>query len=166
MSKFKNFLVRRVLAVMGRAITVLGTKDAAVEEMGGAFNEGEVVRMCTMQGTACLDLICLNGKMRYAKPMVAQDAVLKFEFKNIEHLYKLCTARLSLHEAYAQHRMTVSGDIGTGMSVLRAVYHVEATLFPWFIAKHVLKKRIKGAAKIPTYCKFLFVKRINPGGAA
>ncbi len=146
---------------MGAAITVLGKKDGVVKELTEYYKEGEVIRMCTMQKNACLDLICKDGRMRVAKPWMAKKTALKIEFKNMQTLFEICMAKKSLHEAFCEHRMTMSGDISGAMSVMRAVYFVEATLFPWFMAKKVLKRRIKGAAKIPTYCKLIFVRKVK-----
>ncbi len=155
----KRLTVKLVLNVLSRAITVLHAKPliaAAAEK----FAEGEMIRIGVMQKGPDIFFIKKNHRLIRLKADRGTPATLNMQFKSIDSLFKLCTARLSVHTAFCQHRMSVAGDLGQTMAVVRAMYYTEASLFPWIIAKHVLKcKEDDLPNKLWTYLKLPFAKK-------
>ena len=61
-------------------------------------------------------------------------------FKNLEAAFLMMTAQLGTARAYAEHRMSVRGDLTIALSNIRCLNVVERYLFPTFIAKNVVKR--------------------------
>ena len=60
--------------------------------------------------------------------------------KNIESAVLIFTAQIGTPQGYAEHRMSIKGDIGQAMSLIRCLNIVQAYLFPKIISKRILKR--------------------------
>ena len=50
--------------------------------------------------------------------------------------------QISIPQAYAEHRMTIKGDLRYGLSVMRGMNVVETYLLPHLLAKQAIKRPV------------------------
>jgi len=80
-----------------------------------------------------------NGVLRYLGSDRI-DAGLTISFKNMEAAFLVCSGQIGTPESYAEHRATLKGDATGAMSLIRCMNRVQAYLFPYVMAKRVLKR--------------------------
>lgn len=154
--KFKKLLSKIVLWFLGRGFEVLAKVDNRVREEVSEWKEGTSVKLKVNPNGPSMFVRKTGGKIKYLGNKDS-DADISINFKNIEGAVQLLTGQTGIHNAFAEHRFTVKGDIFFVMSVVRCMYIVEAYLFPKFIAKKVLKEiPKKRVSSISIYLKVIF----------
>lgn len=88
----------------------------------------------------CLVMQKRDGKLHFAGARVPDKVDLAIYFKNIEAAFLVVTGRISIAQAYAEHRFTLKGDIFITMPLVRALNITEAYLFPGFMTKKLMEK--------------------------
>ena len=64
-------------------------------------------------------------------------------FKSPDDAFRVFTGQIGIAQAYAQHRFTLRGNMGLAMPFVRCVDITEGYLFPWVLARRILKRRPK-----------------------
>ena len=59
---------------------------------------------------------------------------------SLDTAFQMITTQLGAHHVYAQHKISVTGNIADSMRLIRMFYIVEAYLFPKILNKNILKK--------------------------
>jgi len=161
---FKKFVCATVLNLLGRSFKSLSSKKSPVKNETDNWEEGVRILVSASPSGPYLGLQKTNGRMEYISDKFIDNADLFIEFKSIELGFRVLTGFMSIHDAFAQHRFTLKGDIYFGMSVVRCLYIVEAALFPWFYAKRILKRRPPRVGKFAAYAGLIGNGKIKQGG--
>lgn len=132
-------VVKIVLFVLGRGFQCLAARDAAIKKEVAGWEESFSIMFRILPRGPYMTLQKINGRMRYTG-MQECNADLIINFKNLESAFMVFTAQLGTAQGYAQHRLSVEGDISRAMSLIRCLNIVEFYLFPALIARRILKR--------------------------
>ncbi len=136
---WKIAVVKTMFFALGRATpAILRMDKEAGKELAG-WDEGFKVMLEVLPKGPFLSFEKKDGALVFLG-LVETEADLIVSFKNLESAFLMLTTQISTPEAYAQHRISVKGEIKTGMSFTRCLNIVQFLLFPEIISKRVLKR--------------------------
>ncbi len=141
-SWFKKLVVSIVFFVLGRAMQSLSRRDATIQKEVASWPEGTTVLFKVLPASPKF-AFCKTpqGNLKYLGTRVGeQQADLVIYFKNVDAAFLMMTAQIGTAQAYAEHRMSVRGDLTIALSNIRCLNVVERYLFPTFLAKRVVKR--------------------------
>lgn len=141
----KKALAAIVFAVLGRGLVAATRLDGRVRDEVLSWPEGTVVTLAiapfgprvSWRRTANA-LECLGG--RETKPS------LLVTFKSVEDALPLLLGMKAVLRGFAEHRMTVAGDLALAMSLVRCLHAVEGYLFPDVMTKRILPRPAQRSA--------------------
>jgi hypothetical protein len=139
---FKSAVVKTVLFVLGRGFQSIAKRDPEVNKEVDGWAEGFQIMFEILPAGPFMTLQKQDGRLRYCG-LIKTAADLVIDFKNVDTAFMMFTAQMSTAQAYAQHRLSVQGDIVNAMSMIRCLNMVEFYLFPGIIAKLILKRMPK-----------------------
>lgn len=139
---FKKALVGTVLFILGRGFQSIARFDTDVKKEINQWEESFSIMFEIMPKGPYMSLQKRNGRLKYMG-LTKTNADLIITFKNIEAAFLIFTAQLSTAQGYAQHRISVKGDIEKAMSIIRCLNIVQRHLFPRIIARKILKRMPK-----------------------
>lgn len=128
-----------VLFILGRGLQSASKHDPDVIKELEAMEDGTSIIMNIMPKGPKMCLIKDKGRIYY-KGGKMEDADLVINFKNIECAFMMFTAQVGTAKAYAEHRMSVKGDLAKAMILIRCLNILEGHLFPKIINKRILKQ--------------------------
>ncbi len=140
-NRFKRSIVKFVLSLLGKAIQEVSKVDEEVKMEMRALPEGFVAMMKVLPSGPSMAVKKEGDRFHYLGSDYPEDkADLVVMFKNLESAFMVLTAQMSTHRAYAEHRISVKGDLVKAMIFTRCLNIVQAYLFPKFVAGIVLKR--------------------------
>jgi len=71
---------------------------------------------------------------------VKVDSDLLVTFKSVDVALPALLGAKGILDAFAEHRLTVRGDLKVGMSLIRCLHIVEGYLFPDFVTRRILPR--------------------------
>lgn len=137
--QFKNFVVKTVLFVLGRGFQCIANRDPDIKKEVHEWPEDFQIMFEVLPAGPYMTLQKKEGKLTYCG-LKKSEADLIINFKNVDTAFMMFTAQMSTSQSYAQHRLSVQGDIVKAMSLIRCLNIIEFYLFPGFIAKSILKR--------------------------
>ncbi len=137
-SRSKRELVDFILTVIGVAFEEVSKRAPELQQEISEWNEG---RRCGLGVLPKGPHITLEkrGKRIYFLGKEAMNPDVSFLFKNLDAAVLVLTAQMSAHQAMAECRILLDGQISYGMEMNRALAIVEIYLFPEFVLKQILK---------------------------
>ncbi len=142
-NRMKYRVVKFVLSLLGKALQEVSKIDEEVQMELRALPDGFVGAMLVLPDGPSVAFRKDNGRLYYlGTDYPAENADLIVMFKNLESAFMVMTAQLSTHKAYAQHRISVRGDLVQAMIVTRCLNIVQAYLFPGPLSGLVLKRKL------------------------
>ncbi len=136
---FNSLVVKSALFILGRGFQSLALRDEVVKQEVDSWEESFSVLLEVLPRGPYLLLQKRNGKLRMVG-LRSDDADLVISFKTLGSALLIFTGRMSTPQAYAEHRMSVKGDLARAMSLTRCLNQVQFYLFPAFIARRILKR--------------------------
>lgn len=132
----KKIVTGAVFFFLWRAFRALSHTDSRFRAELDSWPDGLTLHM---QGSKTGPHLCLRkGEQGLERLKACEHPAVDIHFKSLDEAFKLATGRLGVARAYAEHRFTLSGDIGLTMSFVRCVNLAEAYLFPKFISRRIL----------------------------
>lgn len=135
----KTALVKTLLFVMGRGIPAIARLDDDVRKEVEQWDESFSIMFEVLPNGPYLSLKKKDGELHF-EGLHKTDADLVITFKNVDSAFMVFTTQLSTPEAYAQHRMSVKGDLSMSMSLIRCLNIVQFLLFPRILAKRIIRR--------------------------
>lgn len=139
---FMKLVVKTVLFILGRGFQCLAARDPDVKKEVDAWDEGFSIMFEILPRGPYMSLQKKNGKLKYLG-LKKSEADLIINFKNVDTAFMIFTAQMSTAKGYAQHRLSVQGDLVQAMSLIRCLNIIQFYLFPKFIARMILKRMPK-----------------------
>ena len=136
--RLKKALAWLVMFILGRAFQSASRWDPTVRHEAARWPEGFKVLMKVPKGPA-MALVKEKGRIKYKGSRVDHPD-LTITYKNIEGAFMIFTTQMGAEVGFAQHRMSVKGDLAKAMSFIRCVKMLQDYLFPPFLSKRVLKR--------------------------
>jgi hypothetical protein len=131
-------LARVVFSVLGRGLVASTKHDARVREEVASWPEGTLIVLGVAPDGPTLAVRKQNGRLEYLGSAANLAPTLHVQYKNIDVALPVLLGQQGILEAFAEHRSTLAGDIGLGMSLVRCLHIVENYLFPGFITRGIL----------------------------
>ncbi|MEW6673553.1 MAG: aldehyde ferredoxin oxidoreductase family protein [Thermodesulfobacteriota bacterium] len=140
--RIKKALVRLVLFVLGRALQSASKLDAAIQAEIAKWPEGFSAMFKVLPRGPRMGFIkTKEGHLAYKGAALREDAAdMIIFFKNLECAFLVFTARMGTVQAFAEHRMSLKGDISLAMSLTRCLNIVQTYLYPVLIARTLIKR--------------------------
>ncbi|MGE5404000.1 MAG: hypothetical protein ACM3PP_03585 [Candidatus Saccharibacteria bacterium] len=135
----KRFMLLVLLFCLGRGFQRVAKWDPDVKKEVEAWKEGFSIMFEVNPNGPYMSLRKQNGKIKYLG-LYKTDAQLIINFKNIDSAFLVFTAQMGTPRAYAEHRVSVKGDLQEAMRLIRCLNYVQFYLFPAIIAKNVMKR--------------------------
>lgn len=136
---FMTRAVKIVLFVLGRGFQSIASRDEEVKQEVEVWEESFSILFEVLPGGPYLFLQKQNGKLRMVG-LKRDEANLVISFKTLGSSFLILTGQMGTPQGYAEHRMSVKGDLAKAMSLIRCLNLVEFYLFPGFIARRILKR--------------------------
>lgn len=147
----RRIVVRIVLSILGKSFASTSRFQKNVMEEVSSWPEDFSFEMRVNPDGPSIALEKRKGILVYCKKgenTKAPDLIISF--KNMKSAYLLFTAQMSTVRGYCEKRMSVSGDITIATSIIRCMNVIEAYLFPYIIARRVIKRVPKISFSVKT----------------
>ncbi|HET6352553.1 MAG TPA: hypothetical protein VFG89_10565 [Coriobacteriia bacterium] len=140
--RFRKFVAGVVLFFLGRGLVAAAKHDARVRGEVASWPDGTLITIAVAPDGPSASWRYEGGTLRYlGGGAVEGRPTLLVTYKSIDVALPVLLGRKGILEAFAEHRSTLAGDIGHGMSVVRCLHIVEGYLFPDIIAVPILPTR-------------------------
>lgn len=136
---FKTIVNQIVLFVLGRGFQAASKVDKDVQKEIAAWPEGFTVMMRVLPEGPSMVVRKQNDRIKYIGTK-HNDPDLVVNFKNDDSAFMVFTAQVGTAKGYAEHRMSVKGDLTNAMILIRCLNMIEGYLFPKIINKMILKR--------------------------
>lgn len=133
----KTITCKLILRVLYRALKVLAYKDSRIRREFGSFREGFTIRITLSEQGEGVIMRKERGKLVMISEAEGED--LELRFKSIDSAFLVFTGMMGISRAYAEHRISVKGDIGDTMTLVRIIDIAEAYLFPRIMTRRILR---------------------------
>lgn len=133
----KTITCKLILRVLYRALKVLAYKDSRIRHEFGSFREGFTIRITLSEQGEGVIMRKERGKLVMISEAERED--LELRFKSIDSAFLVFTGMMGISRAYAEHRISVKGDIGDTMTLVRIIDIAEAYLFPRIMTRRILR---------------------------
>ncbi len=137
----KKALAKIILFILGRAFQVISRTDPFVRNEVSQWPEGFKLELGVHPNGPVLKMQKLDKNL-CAKDFGDQAAHLSMEFKHIESALLVLLPIAGVPQAFAERRITVTGDVARAMSFVRCLNVVLYYLYPDFVADRIVRKRI------------------------
>jgi hypothetical protein len=137
--RLKAGVIRVVMFVLGRALQSASRLDPTVRREVADWEDGYSIIMRVLPRGPAMGLAKRGNRLKYLGGKLSQ-ADLVISFKNTEAAFLVFAGLIGAETGFAQHRMSVKGDLPGAMSFIRCVNLLEAYLFPKFISRRILKE--------------------------
>lgn len=139
-SRTKYELTDLVLTVIGVGFEEVSKRVPELKGEVAAWSEGRRCAMGVLPKGPYITLEKRGDSIFYlSKGLKSPDVT--FLFKNLDSAVLVLTAQMSAHQAMAECRILLDGQISYGMEMNRALGIVQTYLFPQFILDRIFKSR-------------------------
>ncbi len=137
--RVKALVVKIILIVLGRAFQSGSRHDSEIRKEIAVWPENFTVMMNVFPKGPRMILQKIHGKLKYRGSRYFQGDLV-INFKNMECAFMVLTPQIGPAQAFAQRRMTVTGDLADAMIFTRCLNIIIAYLYPKVICKGLLKR--------------------------
>ena len=131
--------VRLMLWLVARLLGAASAVDPTIRSEVRALPGDFAFTMRVRSGKAGMVVGRVGDRLRAADPNRISDPSLVFEFKHISHAFLVLAFLESTSRSFANDRITVDGDIGLAMKVVRCLNRMEVLVLPKFVAARAVK---------------------------
>ncbi len=139
--RFKKVLAGIILFILGRAFQVISRSDPAVGNEVNQWPEGFKLELTVHPHGPSLKMQKNNGHLS-VKNFGNQKADLAMGFKHMESALLVLLPITGVPRAFAERRITVTGDVAKSMSFVRCLNVVLYYLYPDFVADRIVRRPI------------------------
>ena len=149
--------VQMMLGIVGRAMQAASRIDETMQREVSALPEGFRFELRVMPSGPgmCLERVG-RDELVFLDDEHAREGDLTISFKHLAHAFLLLSFQESTSQAFARGRMTVHGDVGKAIRIVRCLNHLESLILPKAIAQLAVKRypdiqwseKIAGGARI------------------
>ncbi|MDM8517444.1 hypothetical protein QUF76_14695 [Desulfobacterales bacterium HSG16] len=139
---FKALYIKIALFALGRAMQSASNLDKNIKKEVETWPEGFTAMFKVLPRGPYISWMKEKGNtLVYKGESITEDeADLVIYFKNMENAFLVFSAQAGTAQAFAEHRMSLKGDLAQAMSLTRCLNIVQTYLYPDIIAKMVFKR--------------------------
>ena len=138
-SRSKYELMDMTLTVIGVAFEEVSKRAPDLKREISAWNDGRRCSLGVLPTGPYITLEKREDRIHYLGKRKI-DPHMTFLFKNLDSAVLVLTAQMSSHQALAESRILLDGQVSYGMELNRALAIVETYLFPQFILNKIFKR--------------------------
>ena len=138
-SRSKYELMDMTLTVIGVAFEEVSKRAPDLKREISAWNDGRRCSLGVLPTGPYIPLEKREDRIHYLGKRKI-DPHMTFLFKNLDSAVLVLTAQMSSHQALAESRILLDGQVSYGMELNRALAIVETYLFPQFILNKIFKR--------------------------
>jgi hypothetical protein len=138
-SKSKYELIDVTLTVIGVAFEEVSRRAPDLKREIITWNDGRRCALGVLPNGPFITLEKREDRIYYLGKR-SVDPHVTFLFKNLDSALLVLTAQMSAHQALAESRILLDGQVSYGMELNRALAIVETYLFPQFILNKIFKR--------------------------
>ena len=136
--RLRKALAATVLVFLGRGLVAAARVDARVRREVLGWPQGTLVTIAVAPDGPRASWQFAEGRLRYLGSQAGLAPTLLVTYKSVDVALPVLIGRQGILAAFTEHRSTLAGDIGLGMSLVRCLHIVESYLFPDIIGRSVL----------------------------
>lgn len=136
----RKALAAIVFVFLGRGLVAAARHDARVRTEVLTWPDDTTIAMLIAPDGPRLTLRKHNGRLEYLGLKSSLASTLTVEFKSVDVALPVLLGMKGVLQAFAEHRSTLAGDLGLGMSLVRCLHIVEGYLFPDIMGKRILPR--------------------------
>jgi hypothetical protein len=163
----KRALVGIVFAVMGRGLVACCRFDTRVRREVASWPDGTVVTLEIAPSGPSTTVRLEGGRLTALGGGKPVPATLLVTFKNVDGAFPVLLGMKSVLQSFAEHRASLAGDVGLGISLVRCLHVVEGYLFPDLMNRRILPDpALRYVSHIRAYAGLLSTTaELDPEGA-
>ncbi len=138
-SRSKYELMDMTLTVIGVAFEEVSKRAPDLKREISVWNDGRRCSLGVLPTGPYITLEKREDRIHYLGKRKI-DPHMTFLFKNLDSAVLVLTAQMSSHQALAESRILLDGQVSYGMELNRALAIVETYLFPQFILNKIFKR--------------------------
>lgn len=136
----KRVLAGIVFAVMGRGLVACARLDSRVRAEAASWPDGTVVTLAVAPRGPHTSVEKRGDRLVALGGSKGVEPTLLVTFKNVDGAIPVLLGMKGVLQSFAEHRATLSGDIGLGISLVRCLHIVEGYLFPDVMTRRILPR--------------------------
>jgi hypothetical protein len=133
------FYVRVMLWLVGRLLQASSRVDPVVRSEVAGLPSDFSFAMRLHSGAAALVMRRDGDRLKAVRATADTPCMLVFEFKHVTHAFLVLGFVEGTARAFANDRMTMSGDVALAMKVVRMLNRMECIVLPKFVAARAVK---------------------------
>ena len=138
-SRMRRVVIKIVFLILGRATQSASRHEPLVREEAAPWPEGFTMTIRTLPDGPILCMQKRGCGIRVVGREHAESADLAIDIRTVRAAFRMFTARLSIHDAYAEHRIGLHGNVSHGIRFIRIMGIIQSYLFPRIISSKILK---------------------------
>jgi len=132
--------VRVMMWLVGRLLQAASAVDPVIRSEVAALPADFTFAMRLSSGLAGLSMRRDGERLATRKSSAGESLSLVFEFKHLTHAFLVLGFVEGTARAFANDRMTLSGDAALAMKIVRCLNRMEALVLPKFVAARAVKR--------------------------
>ena len=136
--RLRKALAAMVFVFLGRGLVAAARLDSRVHDEVAGWPEGTVVTIAVAPDGPRTSWRYAAGRLEHLGGRSRLAPTLLVTYKSVDVALPVLLGMQGILAAFTEHRSTLAGDIGLGMSLVRCLHIVESYLFPDVIGRHVL----------------------------
>ncbi len=137
---FKKGLVKVVLFILGHSFKTLKLDKGFMKEISDWGDK--TIMLSVLEKGPSVSIKKEGNDFRFIGARI-ENPDLAIYFKNIDSAFPAFLGRMSVVQAFSQHKVMVKGFVGDAISFIRVVEIAEAALFPGFLQNKIFIKKPK-----------------------
>jgi hypothetical protein len=152
----KRALAGVVFAVMGRGLVACCRFDPRVRAEVASWPDGTVLTLEIAPGGPSTTVRKSDGRVTALGGGRPVPATLLVTFKNVDGAFPVLLGMKSVLQSFVEHRASLAGDVGLGISLVRCLHIVEGYLFPDLMNRRILPSpAVRSVSHIRAYAGLL-----------
>lgn len=135
----QRLYVSVMMWLVGRLLQASSAVDPVVRHEVSQLPAGFTFAMRVRPGRPGFVMGEQDGQLRLRSPDAAGSLHLSFDFKHFTHAFLVLGFIEGTATSFARDRMSVDGNLGAGMKIVRCLNRMEAVVLPKFIARRAVK---------------------------
>ncbi|MGD9733438.1 MAG: hypothetical protein AB7U45_14770 [Desulfamplus sp.] len=136
---FKILVIKIVFLVLGRAFQSASKHDDELRKEISSWRDGFTLIMKVMPDGPYMGLEKKDNSLEF-KGSQLKNGDLEIYFRNVESAFMIMTPQMGSHQAFAERRMSIKGDLSIATAFTRTLVILMSILYPEFIVKRLVKR--------------------------
>ena len=136
---FKILVIKIVFLVLGRAFQSASKHDDELRKEISSWRDGFTLIMKVMPDGPSMGLEKKDNSLEF-KGSQLKNGDLEIYFRNVESAFMIMTPQMGSHQAFAERRMSIKGDLNIATAFTRILVILMSILYPEVIVKRLVKR--------------------------